>query len=50
MTEDESVEWHHCLNGHEFEPIIGAEGKEAWCAAAHGFAKSHVMRTLVRCV
>ena len=40
VTEDKKVEWHHCLNGQEFEQIIGAEDKEAWCAAAHGFTKS----------
>ena len=22
-TEDEMVEWHHCLNGHEFEQTLG---------------------------
>ena len=28
MTEDEIVEWHHQLNGHEFEQILGdSEGK-----------------------
>ena len=24
MTEDELVEWHHQLNGHEFEQTLGA--------------------------
>ena len=24
MTEDEMVEWHHQLNGHEFEQALGA--------------------------
>jgi len=23
MTEDEMVEWHHRLNGHEFEQALG---------------------------
>ena len=23
MTEDEMAGWHHQLNGHEFEPILG---------------------------
>ena len=23
MTEDETVEWHHRLDGHEFEPAPG---------------------------
>ena len=25
MTEDEMVEWHHCLNGHEFEQGLGVD-------------------------
>ena len=25
MTEDEMVEWHHWLNGHEFEQAPGAD-------------------------
>ena len=24
MTEDEMIGWHHQLNGHEFEYILGA--------------------------
>ena len=23
MTEDETVRWHHRLNGHEFEQVLG---------------------------
>ena len=23
MTEDEMVRWHHLLNGHEFEQVLG---------------------------
>ena len=35
------VGWHHELSGHEFEETPGdSEGWEAWCAAAHGVAKS----------
>ena len=26
MTEDEMARWHHQLNGHEFEPILGDGG------------------------
>ena len=34
MPEDEVVGWHHRLNGHEFEQVLGVgEGQEAWCAA-----------------
>ena len=41
MTEDEVVGWHRRLDGHEFEQAPGAgEGRETWCAAAHGVAKS----------
>ena len=32
------VEWHHSLNGYEFEQIPGGQG--IWCAAVHGVAKS----------
>ena len=32
-TEDEMVEWHHRLNGHEFEEAPGVgEDREAWRA------------------
>ena len=42
-TEDEMVEWHHQLNGHEFEQTLGNnEGREAWRAAVHGVTKSWV--------
>ena len=41
MREDEMVGWHHWLNGHEFEQALGVgDGREAWCAAVHGVAKS----------
>ena len=26
MTEDDMVEWHHQLNGHEFEHTLGKPG------------------------
>ena len=41
MTEDEMVGWHHQLDEHEFEQAPGVgDGREAWCAAFHGVAKS----------
>ena len=41
MTEDEMVEWHHWLNGHEFEQALGVVmDREAWCAVVYGVAKS----------
>ena len=40
MPEDEVVGWHHRLNGHEFEQVLGVgEGQEAWCAAVHRVTK-----------
>ena len=33
-TEDETVEWHHQFNVHEFEQAPGdSEGQGTWCAA-----------------
>ena len=41
MTEDEIVGWHHRLDGHEFEQVLGVVmDREAWHAAVHGVAKS----------
>ena len=41
MTEDEMVGWHHRLNGHEFEQVLGVgEGQGSRRAAVHGVAKS----------
>ena len=40
-TEDEMVEWHHRLNGHEFEQTLGDnKDREAWCVKDHGLLKS----------
>ena len=37
MTEDKMVGWHHWLNAHEFEQILGdTEGQEIWRAAVRG--------------
>ena len=46
MTDDEMVGWHHWLNGHEFEQTLGdSEDREAWCATAHGVAKSQTQQS-----
>ena len=35
------VGWHHRLNGHEFEYVLGVgDGQGAWRAAVHGVSKS----------
>ena len=42
MTEEETVRWHHRLDGHEFEQAPGAgdcQGGPA-CPAVHGVTKS----------
>ena len=39
--EDEMVGWHHLVNGHKCEQILGdGEDREAWHVAVHGVAKS----------
>ena len=43
MTEDEMVEWHHQLNGHEFEQthiVKIVKDREAWHAVVHRMVKS----------
>jgi len=32
MTEDQMAEWHHQLNGHEFEQTPGRTGKPVCCS------------------
>ena len=40
MTEDGMVEWHHQLNGHEFEKFQElVMDREAWHTAVHGVTK-----------
>ena len=39
------VGWQHQFNGHEFEQTQEiVEDRGAWCAAAHGVAKSRTRR------
>ena len=41
MTEDETVGWHHWLDGHEFEQALGmVKDRDAWHAAVYGVTKS----------
>ena len=41
MAEDETVGWHHWLNGHEFEQAQEVvRDREAWRAAVHVVTKS----------
>ena len=40
VTEDEIVEWHHQIKGHEFEQAPDmVKDREAWCAGVHGVKK-----------
>ena len=42
-AEDEMVGWHHHLNRHELAQTPGdGGGQRAWCAPAHGVAKSWI--------
>ena len=41
MTEDEMVGWHHRLNGHEIEQVLGDSVEQGSLGAAgHGSTKS----------
>ena len=41
MTEDKMIEWHHRLNGHEFEQTPGHGEEQANLdASVHGVAKN----------
>ena len=44
MTEDEMVEWHHQLNGHELEQAPGyGEGQGSLVCSVHGVAKNQTL-------
>ena len=43
MTEDEMVEWHHQLNGHEFEQSLG-DGEGQGQALADGEGQGSLAR------
>ena len=42
MTENETVGWHHLLDGHEFEQTLGVGDGQGGlaCCVVHGVAKS----------
>ena len=42
MAEDEMVGWHHQLNGHELEHILGESGSQRSlaCCSPRGFEES----------
>ena len=48
MTEDEMVGWHHQLNGHEFERVLGGdEGQGSLvCCSPWGNKESDTMEQL----
>ena len=45
-TENEMVEWHHQLNGREFEQTLVVKDREAWCDVVHGVAYSDTSKQL----
>ena len=47
MTEDEMVEWHHRLNGHEFEQTSGDSERQGSlaCCSSWGRRVGHNLAT-----
>ena len=47
MTEDETVGWHHRLNGHEFEQALGDGGRGSLaCCSPWGRKESDMAERL----
>ena len=48
MTEDEIVQWHHQLNGHEFEQTLGDSGGQGSlvCCRSWGHKESDTTERL----
>ena len=47
MTQDKMVEWHHRLNGHEFEQALeDDDGQGNLTFAVHGVAESDMTEQL----
>ena len=46
--EEEMVEWHHCLNGHEFEQSLGVGDGQGGlaCCSLQGHKKSDTTEQL----
>ena len=43
MTEDETVAWHHQLNGYKFEQILGDVEGQRVCTSVHRVTKESDM-------
>ena len=44
MTEDEMVEWHHQLNGHEFEHALGDGEEQGSMVCCHPWGHKELER------
>ena len=46
MTDDEMVEWHHQLDGHEFEQAPGVDDRQESlaCCSPQGLKESHTTK------